>query len=193
MASKELLSRLEKLESLVRKTVQEALARMMQHQVEVAVSDAGPTSPFVIARLSIPADMLAIGRAKLSLIKATRHCANKPILVLAVEDGCLVGRCTVPEVTSQLLSFTFQLSSLYKCKCLFFVSLSKEMTTKTFDAEKWGRFVIEAIGGKGSSPKGQDPRLNFNMRSSRLVADRQQEIQQRAESLARDYYAQSHL
>ena len=102
--NKELSARLEKLESYVRQATQETLARLMQHQVESAVSDAGP-APFVIVYLSIPHEMLDIGRAKLSLIKATRHCPHKPILVLASDDGCLIGRCTVPQVLF-LLDFT---------------------------------------------------------------------------------------
>lgn len=98
VASQQLSNRLQKLESIVRQAAQESLAKMMQHQVEVAVVDAGPAS-FVVASLSIPSELLEIGRAKLSLIKATRHCTSKPILVLAVDDGCLVGRCTVPQVS----------------------------------------------------------------------------------------------
>lgn len=103
VAGKQLLVGLEKLESLVRLAAQESLARIMQHQVEVAVTDAGPAS-FVIACLSIPPDMLEIGRAKLSLIKATRHCPSKPILVLAVDEGHLIGRCTVPQVLTLLFA-----------------------------------------------------------------------------------------
>ena len=94
---KELSVRLEKLESYLRQVAQETLARTMQRQVELAVKDAGPAS-FVIVDLSIPPEMLEIGRAKLSLIKATRHCPYKPILVLAADEGCLIGRCTVPQV-----------------------------------------------------------------------------------------------
>jgi hypothetical protein len=101
LVCKELSIRLSKMESYVRQGAQEALARMMQHQVELAVSDAGPAS-FVIVYLSIPPEMLEIGRAKLSLIKATRHCPHKPILVLALDDGCLIGRCTVPKVLFRL-------------------------------------------------------------------------------------------
>lgn len=97
VARTQLDNQLEKLESLVRQGAQEALARIMQRQVEVAVDNAGPAS-FVVACLSIPSEMLEIGRAKLSLIKATRHCTTKPILVMAWDDGCLIGRCTVPEV-----------------------------------------------------------------------------------------------
>lgn len=94
---KQLAVRLEKLESFIRQVAQETLARMMHRQVEAAISDAGPAS-FVIVYLSIPAEVLEIGRAKLSLIKATRHCPHKPILVLAWDEGCLIGRCTVPQV-----------------------------------------------------------------------------------------------
>lgn len=104
VARTQLVNQLEKLESLVRQGAQEALARIMQRQVEVAVCNAGPAS-FVVACLSIPLEMLEIGRAKLSLIKATRHCSSKPILVLALDDGCLIGRCTVPEVLIQFRVF----------------------------------------------------------------------------------------
>lgn len=97
VVAKQLGVRLEKLESFIRQVAQETLARMMQRQVETAISDAGPAS-FVIVNLSIPAGVLEVGRAKLSLIKATRHCPHKPILVLAWDEGCLIGRCTVPQV-----------------------------------------------------------------------------------------------
>ncbi|KAI9551853.1 hypothetical protein GHT06_022189 [Daphnia sinensis] len=162
VVSKQLAVRLEKLESFIRQIAQETLARMMQRQVEVAISDAGPAS-FVIAYLSIPAEVLEIGRAKLSLIKATRHCPHKPILVLAWDEGCLIGRCTVPQ----------------------------EMITPDFDAEKWGNCVIALIGGKGSSPKGQDPRFNYNIRSRKLTNDVKESVEHQVLSLASDYAKRS--
>ena len=88
-------SRLEKLESVIRAAAQKSLAILMQRQVERAVCDSGPT---VALALSIPTDLLEIGGAKLSLIKATRHCPSKPILVVAYDGRDLVGRCTVPQV-----------------------------------------------------------------------------------------------
>jgi hypothetical protein len=61
------------------------------------------------------------------------------------------------------------------------------MVTEDFDAEKWSGHVIRAIGGKGSSPKGQDPKLNYNIRSRKLVNDSSDSIQQQALSLATQY------
>ncbi|XP_059353171.1 alanine--tRNA ligase, mitochondrial-like isoform X2 [Daphnia carinata] len=162
VVTKQLAVRLEKLESFIRQVAQETLARMMHRQVETAISDAGPAS-FVIVCLSIPPDMLEIGRAKLSLIKATRHCPSKPILVLAWDDGCLIGRCTVPQ----------------------------EMVTPHFDAEKWGNCVIAIIGGKGSSPKGQDPRFNYNIRSRKLTNDVKESVEHQVLPLASDYAKRS--
>lgn len=159
---KQLAVRLEKLESFIRQVAQETLARMMHRQVEAAISDAGPAS-FVIVYLSIPAEVLEIGRAKLSLIKATRHCPHKPILVLAWDEGCLIGRCTVPQ----------------------------EMVTPNFDAEKWGKCVIAVIGGKGSSPKGQDPRFSYNVRSRKLTNDVKESVEHQVLLLASDYAKRS--
>ena len=65
------------------------------------------------------------------------------------------------------------------------------MVSGSFDAEKWCDIVIRAIGGKGSSPKGQDPRLSFNIRSRKIVAD-MKSVQQQALQLAQQY-AKSHL
>lgn len=62
------------------------------------------------------------------------------------------------------------------------------MVTRDFDAEKWGGHVIGAIGGKGSSPKGQDPRLSYNIRSRKLVNDSSpNSVRQQALSLATQY------
>ena len=92
---RQLQTRMARLESHIRLSVQDALSRIMKHQVEAANRD----GPFVTLFLSIPAALVDIGGAKLSLIKATRHCPDKPIMVLAQEDDGLVGRCTVPEVS----------------------------------------------------------------------------------------------
>ena len=61
------------------------------------------------------------------------------------------------------------------------------MVTGDFDAEKWSDCVIRAIGGSGSSPKGQDPKLNYNIRSRKLVNDSPDSVRQRARSLATQY------
>jgi hypothetical protein len=61
------------------------------------------------------------------------------------------------------------------------------MVTGDFDAEKWSDYVIRAIGGKGSSPKGQDPRFNYNIRSRKLVNDSEESVRQQALSLATQY------
>ncbi len=66
------------------------------------------------------------------------------------------------------------------------------MATGGFDAEKWSDCVIRAVGGKGSSPKGQDPRLSFNIRSRKIAADNTESVQRQALSLAQQY-AKSHL
>lgn len=97
VASRQMISRLDKIESRIRASAQEALARTMQEQVESAVREA-ETRGFVVAALDIPAEILEIGGAKLSLIKATRHCSDKPVLVLAWDGEYLVGRCAVPQV-----------------------------------------------------------------------------------------------
>lgn len=96
--SKRMLNRLEKLESQLRSAAQVAVAATMQQQVASALERFEGES-FVVVALSVPPEMLEIGRAKLSLIKATRHCQNKPILVLAWDDGHLAGRCSVPQVS----------------------------------------------------------------------------------------------
>ena len=60
--------------------------------------DADPYKTFVVVSLAIPSELLDMARAKLSLIKATRHVKDKPVLVLALDGGFLVGRFVVPEV-----------------------------------------------------------------------------------------------
>ena len=65
--ARQLLARLEKQESIIRASAQEALAKTMQDQVEQAVIEAG-SEPFVISALSIPSHLLEIGGAKLSVI-----------------------------------------------------------------------------------------------------------------------------
>lgn len=93
-------TRLEKLESVIRAGAQKVLATMMQEQVEEIVRNG--TEPFVVLALSIPPELLDIGRAKLSLIKATRHSPKKPILVLAWDGKELIGRCSILPVTNHI-------------------------------------------------------------------------------------------
>lgn len=69
----------------------------MHEQVELAVKSAD-NQGFVIVPLDIPAEIFEIGGAKLSLIKATRHCPDKPVFVFAWDGDHLVGRCAVPQV-----------------------------------------------------------------------------------------------
>lgn len=66
------------------------------------------------------------------------------------------------------------------------------MVTRDFDAEKWSDCVVKKFGGKGSSPKGQDPRLSFNIRSRRIAKVDASSVQQQAQLLARQY-AETHL
>lgn len=66
MLARQLLARLEKQESMIRASAQEALAKTMQYQVERSVIEAG-SEPFVISALSIPPHLLEIGGAKLSV------------------------------------------------------------------------------------------------------------------------------
>jgi hypothetical protein len=64
--ARQLFARLEKQESMIRASAQEALAKTMQYQVERSVIEAG-SEPFVISALSIPPHLLEIGGAKLSV------------------------------------------------------------------------------------------------------------------------------
>lgn len=157
--SKELGARADKLESLLRSSVQESLADSMRQQVECAV-DADPYKTFVVVALSIPSELLDMARAKLSLIKATRHVKDKPILVLAIDGGFLVGRFVVPEAS----------------------------VTATFDAEKWAAKVVKQIGGKTSAPKGQDSKLSSNFRSRKIAkAEAADNLLQRTAKLATQF------
>ena len=100
------------LESSIRSLAQEGLYRSMQTQMEEAVAES-QSRRFLVHVLRMPRELLSIGGAKLSLIKATRHCASKPLLVLALDDeGCIVARCTVPKVGSLMncLYYSFHLS-----------------------------------------------------------------------------------
>lgn len=73
-------------------------------QVEQAV-DADPYKTFVVVPLTFPSELLDMARAKLSLIKATRHVKDKPILVIALDGGFLIGRFVVPEVNDTSIIF----------------------------------------------------------------------------------------
>ena len=96
--SKQLQNRSEKLQSLIRSSAQEALSQSMRQQIESSLKD-DPSKSFLVVALALPADLLDIGGAKLSLIKATRYCKDKPVAVLAVDGGFIVGRFVVPEVS----------------------------------------------------------------------------------------------
>lgn len=155
-SSRELNVRLEKMESLIRATAQKMFAVSMQDQVEQNVKTA--KEPFIVLALSVSDDLLDVGGAKLSLIKATRYCPSKPILVLALDGKELVARCAVPQ----------------------------ECVKEDFDAKKWCDHFLTSVGGKGSSPKGQDPRLAFNIRIHNIKGD-PAELQARILHLAKEY------
>ena len=103
---------------------QEGLSLLMRQQVQAALLDRGAGGEraarhhhhHLVHALQIPRSLLVVGGAKLSLIKATRHCVDRPALVLAVdESGFVVARCTVPQVTHRFLLLLLLNNSLPAC------------------------------------------------------------------------------
>ncbi len=67
-------------------------------KMEEAVAES-QSRRFLVHALRMPRELLSIGGAKLSLIKAARHCASKPLLILVFDDeGCNVAGCTTSRI-----------------------------------------------------------------------------------------------
>lgn len=96
-AARDLEIKLHQLESKVRSAAQQVMSARLEEQIKSAVQ-LNSNWAFIVHVVDMPNQLVNIGRAKLSLIKATRHCVDKPILILAYDDGCIVSRCTVPKV-----------------------------------------------------------------------------------------------
>ncbi|XP_054273275.1 alanine--tRNA ligase, mitochondrial [Macrosteles quadrilineatus] len=90
---------------------------------------------------------------KISLQKVTRMCpTHLPVIIFAYAEGELKARCCVPKVKA----------------------------AQDVSAEKWMSSVVEAIRGSGDTPRGQDPRLIYNLRPLRVSGSRLHETVRRA-------------
>lgn len=52
--------------------------------------------------------------------------------------------------------------------------------THNITAELWMQPVIASVGGQGTAPKGQDPRLVFNMKPQYVPLDRVKQLLEKA-------------
>lgn len=64
---------------------------------------------------------------------------------------------------------------------------SQASVREKFDAEKWSNSIVDAFGGKGSAPKGQDRRQSFNFRCHKTAKDDTESMEQKALSLATQF------
>uniref|UniRef100_A0A1B6D1Y3 Alanine--tRNA ligase n=2 Tax=Clastoptera arizonana TaxID=38151 RepID=A0A1B6D1Y3_9HEMI len=84
------------------------------------------------------------------LQKATRLCPDIPVVIFALSEGQIKARCCVPE------------------------KWAKPGTT----AADWMTPVLSFVGGSGGAPRGQDPRLVFNITSPKMQQDKLESVKE---------------
>ncbi|XP_039289029.1 alanine--tRNA ligase, mitochondrial isoform X2 [Nilaparvata lugens] len=90
------------------------------------------------------------------LIKATKMCPNIPVMIFSYTDNCLRGRCTIPKEYCEILS-----------------------------AEDWMNAVISVTDATGGAPKGQDPKLVYLMKPTKISKDAVEKIVDNALEVAK--------
>ncbi|XP_075164210.1 alanine--tRNA ligase, mitochondrial [Haematobia irritans] len=113
--------------------------------------------PFILHYISSSALL-----EEVPLQKATKHCTDRPILVVARSDSIVKARCCVPK--------TFQ--------------------SKHFNAEKWLKEFASAFNGQVAAPKGQNAHDVCNMKGKKtsMQFDEQLEVaMQNAHRFAAQY------
>ncbi|XP_013100290.1 alanine--tRNA ligase, mitochondrial [Stomoxys calcitrans] len=115
-----------------------------------------PAHPFILHYISSSALV-----EEVPLQKATKHCTDRPILVVAKSDGIVKARCCVP----------------------------KKFQTENFNADKWLSEFASPFSAQIAAPKGQDPHDVCNMKGKKasMQFDDQLEI---AMQKAHNYAAQ---
>ncbi|XP_058981905.1 alanine--tRNA ligase, mitochondrial-like [Musca domestica] len=83
------------------------------------------------------------------LQKATKHCTDRPILVIAKADGIVKARCCVP----------------------------KEFQTEDFNAQKWLKEFASIFKAQVSAPKGQNPHDVCNMKGKKTSTQFEEQLE----------------